>query len=114
MGLVKTLEEDRLTEKADSLEAGILEVIIDLGDEVDRGILPVKRITEVFNDDRSEKLQVTPQKIGRRLSAMGFKKAKTSSGTSAILWDEKHIERMMGAYGLRQTSETGRQLLTPL
>jgi len=44
------------------------------------------------------------QRIGRRLAAMGFRKAKTRDGASAIIWDEKSIELMKGKYGLKETS----------
>ena len=66
----------------------------------------MKKITDAFNEGKSEKSQVTYQRIGRRLSAMGFKKARASDGASAIIWDEENIERMRDVFGLRKTSET--------
>ncbi|NIO29507.1 MAG: hypothetical protein GTO29_13250, partial [Candidatus Latescibacteria bacterium] len=95
--LARVLEVERLAEKADTLEAQILAVVIGLESEVDRGILPVKRITEDWNEDRSEKFRVTPHKVGRRLSAMGFKKARIHSGASAIIWDGEKVRRMKEA-----------------
>jgi len=105
--LVRELEKEKLIEKADSLEAQILMTLIGLKGQVERGILPIKAITDAFNEGRSEKSQVTTQMIGRRLSAMGFKKTRaTSNGATVILWDEEGIERMKERYGLRKTSET--------
>jgi len=104
--LVRELEAEKLIEKADSLEAQILMTLIGLKGQVERGILPVKVITDAFNEGKSEKSQVTYQRVGRRLSAMGFKKARASDGASAIIWDEESIERMKETYGLRKTSET--------
>jgi DNA primase catalytic core len=106
LALVKELEAERLIEKADSLEAQILTVVMVLEDQVERGILPIKTITDTFNEDRAEKAKITYQKVGRRLSAMGFKKARTSDGASAIVWDEEHIARVRDSYGLGKTSET--------
>lgn len=103
--LVRELEAERLIEKADSLEAQLLTVIIELEDQMNRGILPVKTITDAFNESRSERSQLTYQKIGRRLSAMGFKKARAGNN-AAILWEQEKIERMIDTYGLRQTHET--------
>lgn len=103
---VRELEAEKLIEKADSLEAQILMTLVGLKGQVEKGILPVKAITDAFNEGKSEKSQVTYQRIGRRLSAMGFKKARASDGASAIIWDEESIERMKETYGLRKTSET--------
>jgi DNA primase catalytic core len=104
--LIRELEAEKLAEKADSLEAEILMVLIGLRDEVERGILPVKKITNAFNEGKPEKSHVSYQRIGRRLSAMGLKKAKAGDGASAIIWDDGKIERMRETYGLRKTSET--------
>ncbi|MFC1715625.1 DNA primase [Candidatus Poribacteria bacterium] len=106
LSLVKELEAEKMIEKRDSLEAEILLIIIGLKDQVERGILPVKIITDTFNEGLSERSQITYQRVGRRLSAMAFKKAKTSDGGSAIIWDDASIERMKETYGLRKTSET--------
>jgi hypothetical protein len=73
---------------------------------VERGILPVKKITDAFNEGKSEKGQMTYQRVGRWLSAMGFKKARACDGASAIIWDDESIERMKEKYVLRKTSET--------
>ena len=105
--LVRALEEEKLMEKADSLEAQLLRTLIGLKDQVERGILPVKVITDAFNEGKSERSHITYQKVGRRLKAMGFKKGGTTSdGASAIFWDEESIARMMDKYGLQKMSET--------
>ena len=112
--LVRELQSDRLIEKADSLEAQILLTVIKLRDQVERSILPVKAITDAFNEDRSESTRVTYHRVGRRLSAMGLKKAKTGGGASAIIWEEEKIGRMGEAFGLRQTSERSDRSDTPV
>jgi len=110
--LVRELEADKLIEKAESLEAQILTVIIRLKDQRDKSVLPVKTITDAFNEDKPERSKVSYQRVGRRLSAMGFKKARTSDGASAIIWDDEKIERMKETYGLRKTSETSVRSVT--
>jgi len=104
--LVKRLESEKLIEKADTIEAQILAVLSNLRSNVDKGMLPVKEITDSFNEDRSDKYKVTYQRIGRRLSAMGFGKVRTSNGASAIVWDAEKLERIKDSYGLSKTSET--------
>lgn len=111
--LVKELEAEKLIERRDSLEAEILATLIGLKDEVEHGILPVKLITDTFNEGRSEKSRISYQRVGRRLSAMGFKKGRTSDGASAIIWDAEGIERMEETYGLRKTSVTSDTSVTP-
>lgn len=104
--LVKRLESEKLIEKADTIEAQILAVLSNLRNSVDKGMLSVKEITDSFNEDRSDKYKVTYQRIGRRLSAMGFGKVRTSNGASAIVWDEEKLVRIKESYGLSETSET--------
>jgi hypothetical protein len=77
--------------RSENLEAQILNIIIGLKDQVKNGILPVKTITDTFNQGRSKESQFTYPRIGRILSTMGFRKAKTGSGASAILWDDDFI-----------------------
>jgi hypothetical protein len=68
-----------------SLEAQIQATILSLKDLVNNGILPVKTITDAFNQGRSKQARLTYHRMGRLLSAMGFTKAKTPSGSSAII-----------------------------
>ena len=82
----------------DSLESKILKTIIRLKDQVRRGILPVKTITDTFNQEKSKESQPEDQafqlsypRIGRILSTMGFRKARTGKGASAIIWDQDFI-----------------------
>jgi hypothetical protein len=84
--------------KSNSLESQILKTIMGLKDQVKSGILPVKTITDTFNQEKSKESQsqdpafrLTYPRIGRILSTMGFRKAKTGSGASAIIWDEGFI-----------------------
>jgi hypothetical protein len=66
----------------------INKTIIGLKPLVVNGILPVKIITDSFNQNRSKESQFTYSRLGRFLSKMGFQKARTPTGCSAIIWDE--------------------------
>ncbi len=79
-----------------NLKAQIQNTIIGLKHLVRNGILPVKTITDLktqnsgtFNQGKSKESQLTYHRIGRLLSSMGFRKAKTQTGTYAILWDDE-------------------------
>jgi hypothetical protein len=71
------------------LESQITNTIAGLKYLVTNGILPVKTITDTFNQNRSKESRLTYSRLGRLLSTMGFSKAKTPNGCSAIIWDEK-------------------------
>jgi hypothetical protein len=75
------------------MEDRILDTIIGLKGQVKNGVLPVKTITDTFNQGRSEREQLTYHRVGRILSRMGFQKARVRN-SSAILWDQEKIERM--------------------
>jgi hypothetical protein len=72
-----------------NLEDQIQRAILGLRHQVRNGILPVKTITDTFNQGRSKESQLTYHRIGRLLSTMGFRKGKTQNGSSAILWDDR-------------------------
>jgi hypothetical protein len=113
MELVRELEKGRLIDKSDSLEAQILLVLDSLKEQVEKGIMPVKLITDTFNEGKPENIKTTYQRIGRKLAALGFKKGKTGDGASAILWDEEKFMRIFSSYGLGKTSETPGTSETP-
>ncbi|MGB8656193.1 MAG: hypothetical protein WCE90_00210 [Candidatus Zixiibacteriota bacterium] len=71
-----------------NLESQIKATIFALRFEVKNGILPVKTITDTYNQGKSEETRLSYQRIGRLLSTLGFAKVKTSNGSSAILWND--------------------------
>ncbi|MDD4051049.1 MAG: CHC2 zinc finger domain-containing protein [candidate division Zixibacteria bacterium] len=104
--MVKMLEGERQLEKAESTEAQILQAVLSLNSKVENGILPIKSIVEVINQDKPERQKHTSQMVGRRLSALGIGKAKTTAGASAIIWNQRQLEQIAGKYGLIETSVT--------
>ena len=104
--LVKVLERNRLFEKSTSFDAEILKAIGQLDSDVVRGILPAKKITDYLNRGRSEQYQLSYQRVGRRLTALGFSKGKTGTGAVGIHWNDEQLVQLMEAYGLTETSET--------
>jgi hypothetical protein len=106
MDLVRGLAKDRLIDKLESVEARILLVLDSLRGQVSRGILPVKIITDAFNEGKPEGAWFTYQRMGRKLNSLGFAKGTTGEGSSAILWDEEKFMRIFSSYGLGETSET--------
>ncbi len=95
-GLIDDLRKEVLYPEPspkESLEAQILKIIIGLKEEVKNGALPVKTITDTFNQGRSKESRLSYHRIARLLSAMGFRKVKTHGGCSAIIWDDKLLSQ---------------------
>ena len=89
--LIESIRKDELKKlypQTLNLEAQIQNTIIGLKQQVKNGILPVKTITDTFNQAKSKESRLSYRRIGRLLSTMGFRKAKTQTGTYAILWDD--------------------------
>jgi DNA primase catalytic core len=100
LSLIEELQTRKIIERVESLEAEILVVILQLEPQVINGVLAVKQITDTFNAGKSDREKLTNQKIGRKLSAMGFQKSRTGTGASAILWDVGKIVLLRQRYGV--------------
>lgn len=108
--LMKDIESERKLQLSESLEANILRVIISERNMISKGLLPVKIITKKYNDEFAGKFTITPQKNGRVLDAMGFRKSRTNAG-SQIKWDLSLIIKLCQKYGvafsLKKRNEQG-------
>jgi len=71
------------------LESQIINTIKELEYQVTNGTLPVKTITDYFNYGKPDKSRLSYSRLGRILSALGFRKARTSNNCSAIFWDDQ-------------------------
>ena len=104
LGLVQELEKQTLIEKADTLEAELLRIVVSLKDSVKSGLLPNKLITDTYNKEQPERTKLSYTKVGKRLSALVFEKAVLADGASAIRWDEEKIRLLCEKYGLHNLS----------
>jgi len=85
---VRQEELPKMYPDENSLESLIKAAIYSLRFEVKNGIVSVKAITDAYNLGRSEETRLTSSRIGRLLNRMGFAKARTSNGCSAIFWND--------------------------
>ncbi len=106
MFLVKRIEEGRMLDKSQGLEAQLIQIVEQLDRKVINGYLSIMAVTELYNRDKSERQKITPQRIGRKLKALGFDGGRTGEGSAAICYDRYKIEQLMETYGLPLTSET--------
>ncbi|MGB2803419.1 MAG: hypothetical protein WBD64_00805 [Candidatus Zixiibacteriota bacterium] len=96
--MIEEIREEELPKmypQAPSLEAQIQNTILGLKTQVKNGVLPVKIITDTLNHGKSEECRLTYHRVGRLLSKMGFRKAKTPNGCYAILWDDNLLSQPM-------------------
>jgi hypothetical protein len=104
---VKSIAEQRLTEKSGSTEASVLRAVLACEDQAFNAHLLVQAVTDQFNDGKAEAHQWTPQRMGRRLQWMGFAKTRGGGGgRTVILWDQELIARLCKAYGLNEGADT--------
>jgi len=106
LAFVNRLQRERLTDRAETLEAELLRILEGLRDRVSEGLLPVRLVTEALNDGRLEKDQVSSQKVGWRLRSLGFEKGRREEAGATIRWDEGALARAMQAYGLQNSTDS--------
>ncbi len=90
---IRRCELRKLYPEPTSLEVQIQATILSLKDLVKNGILPLKTVADAFNQRRSKQGRLTYHRMGRLLSAMRFRKAKTPNGCSAIIWDDNLLSQ---------------------
>src|SRR3990167_1092697 len=86
--LIKSIEFSKLTEKAGSINAEILESFMKASNEMVSGIIASQLVTNYFNEHRSEKEKLASRKIGNLLKSFGYQSTKTSTNTLGFIWDE--------------------------
>lgn len=105
--LIVRFEQERKVDRSGGIESQILSVVVRLQSKAERGQLPVKLVTDTFNESRPERFKYTYQFMGRKLASLGFGKASTSTGCSTILLDVGLITNLVNRYGVSAPGETG-------
>ncbi len=97
--------EDQREEEASSLEAEVVRAIVDCLGQAKGDLLLIKSVAQKINQDRDDKDRIRPQRIGRTLARLGFKKARMpdSKGSYAIVIDSDLIHRLAATYDIKGT-----------
>lgn len=94
--------------KSDSPQAEIIEVLLNI--YTPRGFnardVLIKDIVEKINKERDPNYPTTSIAVGKRLSAMGFKKGRNKN-CRIMVWDEELLDRLAVQYGLQDPQESG-------
>ena len=81
----------------DSLEAQVVQCLVDLEPSVTGGRLQIKLIRDLLDVGVSERYRPSPQRVGRVLSAFGFEK---TTSRLAIYWDQTLVDGLRRQYGV--------------
>jgi hypothetical protein len=98
--LIKKNEGERLSVKAYTIEAQVLQAIYERGDKVENGKLSIKEITEKLNEDKPEREKKNVKQIGWKIKALALPPAKMNNGNRGIEYISEQIESLMKKYGL--------------
>ncbi len=97
----KKLDEEWQNREETSIEAEILEFMLECEDSVENNVLLTKTVTEKFNADRSDKEKWKTRSVGRLISRLGFtQKRMAGSGKRGWYWDPERIEYLKQRYGM--------------
>ncbi|MBI2012128.1 hypothetical protein HYS91_05155 [Candidatus Daviesbacteria bacterium] len=103
--LLNIISERKKEDATDSLEAKVLEMVIDLNYEVEKGFLSIEAVTKKINTGKEERFTLAEDVIGRILRGLGFVKKRTA-GKRGIFYDLDLIEKLKLNYGLDTSNDT--------
>ena len=103
--LLKIVEAQKKDDATETLEAKILEVVINQEDQVDSGFLAVEVITRKFNEGKDDRFALKEDAIGKILRGLGFENKRTAR-KRGIYYDLDLIEKLKQNYGLNDTNDT--------
>lgn len=103
------VSQDKKEDAENTMEGKILSIIIKLSQMVEKGTscLLTDLITNVINEGRAERFELSQEVIGKILKGMGFKMKKNSAGTKrGIFYDPDLVESLKEQYGLEDLGDT--------
>lgn len=100
MKFVQILMEERKEAKSETIHPQLVKVIVSLELLVFNGKLPIKDITEGYNEGKNIRFHTTTRSVGWKLNDLGFQKVTLSNGTKAIIYDKLLINKLCEDYGI--------------
>jgi len=105
--IVKELEQDREIEEEFTVEAEIVEAIVEHYNETKEITFSNAEIIDRLNKDKRERDQFSPQFIGRRLVSLGFKKKKLIKGKRGFCFKLNFLEKLVIQYRTKNIEPGG-------
>jgi len=95
----KDLHQSRLEEEKTTIEAQIVQALVECEQFVEQGRVSTEKVAEKFNEGRSEKERWKTRSVGKWLKKLGFKRARMPSGNvRGQRWDPVLVERLRRRY----------------
>ena len=95
--MVKTIEQDRTENLSETIEAKLIEGLLELEGEFEYGRLAAKILGDKLNEELPERRKRSQAFYTRKIKSMGLK-APRIGGPTCILWDEKLIRQLAQRY----------------
>jgi hypothetical protein len=98
---LKTVSNIRLAEEQSSIEAQLVQALLDCESYVVSGKLSISSITLTFNlnlENVDTKFFWRPESIGRRMKVFGFQKCRMNDGSHGIYWSDQIIQKLKARY----------------
>jgi hypothetical protein len=112
--LAKTLYAERMEDQSASREAQMVVAVETIWDVQEDGKIGTEAIASQYNLGLSEKNQLSPDSLGRRLRALGFQRARLKDGSRAIVADAVLLEALKIKYGLTLMGNPRKKLFLSL
>jgi hypothetical protein len=112
--LAKMLNSERMEDRASSREARMVSMVEAVWDIQEDWKIGVEQIASQYNLGLSDKQQISNETAGRRLSALGFQKARLKDTKRAIVADDAILEALKFKYGLKMVGLGGSQEVSEL
>jgi hypothetical protein len=103
--LIKEIEQTKLTEKSNSIDAEIIQCWIKAKNEMVSGVVACQGVANFFNEGKDEKEKLASRKVGNILRSFSFQPTKTSTGALGFFWNEQVTEKLVKEHGLLLVSE---------
>lgn len=95
----KDMHRSRLEEEQTTIEAQLVQVLLACESGVEQGRIAIQKVSDKFNEGKTEREQWKPRTISYRLKKMGFKSCRMPSGNAfGKYWDTVLIERLKKRY----------------
>lgn len=99
--IVKGIEQDREIEEEFSIEAEIIEAVVEYYNEIGETAFLTAEITERLNRDRSDRDKFHSRFIGRRLVSLGFNKKRLTNGKKGYDFEQSFLEKLITQYKVK-------------
>ena len=105
--IVKNLEEVKEIEEEFTVEADIVEAVVEYYNDTRETVFLTSEITERLNRDRSERDKYSSRFIGRRLVSLGFNKKRLTNGKKGFNFELNFLERLIIQYKVKNIEPGG-------